>query len=57
MPSLALRMATFMPRIWVFMRSAMAKPAASSLELLMRKPDDRRDMVVAKLVALLEALR
>ena len=31
MPSLALRIATLMPRICAFMRSAMARPAASSL--------------------------
>ena len=37
MASLALRMATFMPRTWVFMRSAMARPAASSLALVSKK--------------------
>ena len=42
MPSLALRMATFMPRTWVFMRSEIARPAASSLALLTRMPEDRR---------------
>jgi hypothetical protein len=42
MPSLALRMATAMPRTWVFMRSAIARPAASSFALLTRRPDDRR---------------
>ena len=47
MPSLALRMATFMPRTWVFMRSAMARPAASSLALLTRRPEDRRCIEVA----------
>jgi hypothetical protein len=31
MPSLALRIATDMPRTWAFMRSAIARPAASSL--------------------------
>ena len=35
-------MATFMPRTWAFMRSAIARPAASSLAELTRKPDDRR---------------
>src|SRR5262249_35727866 len=42
MPSLALRIATFMPRTCAFMRSAMPRPAASSLAELMRKPEDRR---------------
>src|SRR4029079_2125009 len=47
MPSLALRIATFMPRTWVFMRSAMASPAASSLAELTRSPDDSRCIDVA----------
>ena len=47
MPSFALRMATFMPRTCAFMRSAMARPAASSLAELTRKPDDRRCIEVA----------
>ncbi len=47
MPSLALRMATFMPRTWAFMRSAIASPAASSLELLTRRPVDSRWIDVA----------
>ena len=55
MASLALRMATFMPRTWVFMRSAMARPAASSLALLTRRPVDRRWTEVAR--ALCVALR
>ena len=42
MPSLELRIATFMPRTCEFMRSAMARPAASSLAELMRRPEDRR---------------
>ena len=42
MPSLALRIATLMPLIWAFMRSAIARPAASSLALLTRRPEDRR---------------
>ena len=46
--SLALRMATFMPRTWVFMRSAMARPAASSRAVLTRRPDDRRWIEVAR---------
>ena len=46
-PSLALREATARPRTWVLMRSAMAKPAASSLALLTRKPEDRRCIDVA----------
>jgi isocitrate dehydrogenase kinase/phosphatase len=46
-PSLALRTATFMPRTWELIRSAIAKPAASSLALFTRRPDDKRAMVVA----------
>ena len=46
-PSLALREATTRPLAWPFMRSAMARPAASSLALLTRRPEDRRCMVVA----------
>ena len=42
-----LREATARPRTWVLMRSAMAKPAASSLALLTRKPEDRRCIEVA----------
>ena len=47
MPSLAFLIATFMPRTWVFMRSAMARPAASSLALLMRSPEESRSIEVA----------
>jgi hypothetical protein len=46
--SLALRVATFMPRTWAFMRSAIARPAASSLALLTRRPEDRRCIEVAR---------
>jgi hypothetical protein len=46
MPSLALRAAWLMPRICAVMRSAIARPAASSLALLMRRPDDRRAIAV-----------
>jgi hypothetical protein len=46
--SLALRTATFMPRTWAFMRSAIARPAASSLALLTRRPEDRRCIEVAR---------
>ena len=42
MPSLALRVAWLRPRIWVVKRSEMPRPAASSLALLMRRPEDRR---------------
>src|SRR6185437_16309941 len=42
MPSLALRAAWFRPLIWEVMRWEIAKPAASSLALLMRMPEDRR---------------
>ncbi len=46
MPSLALRAAWFIPRICEVNRSEMARPAASSLALLMRRPEDRRWMEV-----------
>ncbi|KRA48249.1 hypothetical protein ASD72_19950 [Pseudoxanthomonas sp. Root630] len=57
MPSFALRTATSRPRIWVLKRSEMARPAASSLALLMRRPDDRRWMVVAREAPLVLRLR
>ncbi len=57
MPSLALRAAWFMPRIWVVKRSEMASPAASSLALLMRRPEDRRWMLVASAPPLVFRLR
>ena len=47
MPSLALRIATFMPLICDCMRSAIAMPAASSLALLTRRPEERRWMAWA----------
>ena len=47
MPSLALRIATLMPRTCVFMRSAIARPAASSFAELTRRPEDRRCIEVA----------
>src|SRR5690606_9352136 len=56
-PSLALRIATFMPRTWVFMRSAIARPAASSLALLTRRPEDRRCTAVASELLLVCRLR
>ena len=40
-------MATFMPRTCEFMRSAIDRPAASSLDELMRRPEDRRCIDVA----------
>src|SRR5450830_1217444 len=57
MPSLALRMATLMPRAWASMRVAMARPAASSLALLTRRPEDRRWIEVDRLIWVAEALR
>ena len=57
MPSLALRTATSRPRIWVVKRSEMARPAASSLALLMRRPEDRRWMLVASEAPLVFRLR
>ena len=47
MPSLALRIATFMPRTCAFIRSAIASPAASSFALLTRRPVDSRWIEVA----------
>src|SRR5690606_21821681 len=47
MPSLALRAAWLRPRIGVVKRSEIARPAASSLALLMRSPEDRRCREVA----------
>ncbi len=46
MPSLALRAAWLMPRICAVKRSEIARPAASSFALLMRRPDDRRAIAV-----------
>jgi hypothetical protein len=57
MPSLALRAATFRPRTWVFMRSAIARPAASSLALLTRRPEDRRCIAVLSEFWLVPRLR
>ncbi len=54
-PSLALRAATVRPRTCEFMRSAMARPAASSLALFTRRPVDRRWIDVLRLDC--EALR
>ena len=56
-PSLELRIATFMPRICALIRSAIAKPAASSLALFTRRPEDKRAMVVASAFCELERLR
>src|SRR5690606_17109518 len=42
MPSLALRVATPRPLIWLVSRLEICRPAASSFALLMRKPVDRR---------------
>jgi len=46
MPSLALRAAWLRPLICDVNRSAIARPAASSAALLMRRPEDRRAMAV-----------
>ena len=54
---MALRTAWFRPRIWLVNRSEMAKPAASSLALLMRRPDERRWMEVFREVWLVPRLR
>ena len=55
MPSLALRVAWLRPRIWEVIRSEMARPAASSLAELIRRPLERRCMDFARFVW--EALR
>ncbi|MNV73654.1 hypothetical protein D3C71_1668200 [compost metagenome] len=47
-PSLALRAAWVRPLTFAVKRLAMAIPAASSLALLMRRPDDRRSMAVPR---------
>ncbi len=57
MPSLALRIAWFRPRICVVKRSEIARPAASSLALLMRRPEDSRCSAVARLDCELDRLR
>ena len=57
MPSLALRMPWLMPRTCAVIEVAMARPAASSLALLMRLPVDRRSIAVPSiLLAEFEAL-
>src|SRR5690554_1717704 len=56
MPSLALRWATVMPRICEVMRLEMARPAASSLALLTRRPEDRRSIAVCRELLVLARL-
>ena len=57
MPSLALRIAWFMPRTCAVMVEAMARPAASSLDELMRLPVDRRSIAFDSIMlALFDAL-
>src|SRR5690606_29928400 len=41
-PSLALRAATLRPLIWLVSLLLICRPAASSLALLIRRPEDRR---------------
>ena len=55
--SLALRIATFEPRTWALIRSAIARPAASSLAELTRRPDDRRCIEVASALCEVVMLR
>ena len=45
-PSLALRMATPIPLIWLVIRFEICRPAASSLALLIRRPDAKRSIEV-----------
>src|SRR5690606_19468896 len=52
-PSLAFFTATPRPLIWLVRRLAICMPAASSLALLIREPEDRRSSEVDK--ALVEA--
>ncbi|MNV78169.1 hypothetical protein D3C71_1716440 [compost metagenome] len=54
---MALRAAWFRPLIWLVKRSEIARPAASSLALLMRSPDDRRWIDVLSEVWLMPRLR
>src|SRR5450830_1705694 len=56
-PSLALRVAWLMPRICDVIRSEIARPAASSLALLMRRPEDRRCSEVLRLACEVDRLR
>src|SRR5471032_2142726 len=56
-PSFALRVAWVMPRICEVMRSEIARPAASSLALLIRRPEDRRCSEVFRDVCELDRLR
>ena len=49
-PSLALRIATPIPLIWLDIRFDICKPAASSLALLMRMPVDKRSIDVERLL-------
>jgi hypothetical protein len=49
MPSFALRAAVLRPLICAVKRCEIARPAASSFALLMRRPDDRRCSDVARL--------
>src|SRR5690606_28701272 len=53
----ALRAAWFRPRIWLVKRSTMARPAASSLALLIRRPDERRCRAVASWLPDVDRLR
>jgi len=57
MPSLALRAAWLRPLICDVKRVAMARPAASSLALLMRRPEERRCSDVARPVCDMLRLR
>jgi hypothetical protein len=52
-PSLAFLSAWFNPLIWADIRLAMDIPAASSLALLMRRPDDSRFMELVRVLVVL----
>jgi hypothetical protein len=52
-PSLAFLAAWFNPLTWEDIRLAMDRPAASSLALLMRRPDDSRFMELESVLVVL----
>ena len=57
MPSWALLVAWFRPRIWARSFSEMARPAASSAARLIRRPEDRRSRLVDIAFCVPERLR
>ena len=51
MPSIVLRWAIAMPRIWARIFSEMARPAASSAARLMRRPEESFSMAFDMLIS------